>query len=139
MNSQQWKDVLDKLDEDIVNSAAERFSSADADENPSQFPADSRPREYKNISRKSKRGGLFIGIGSVVVAAAITGVVLVRNLPARQEPTPLSEGACLKSASVTTTSAALEIEDAAALSLRNFLWSCSTMCFTEHGQVKTGW
>lgn len=112
MNSQQWKDVLDKLDEDIVDSAAERFSSADADEDPSQYPADGRPREYKNISRKSKRGGLFIGIGSVVAAAAITGVVLVRNLPARQEPTPLSEGACLKSASATTTAAALEIEEA---------------------------
>lgn len=113
INSQQWKGVFDKLDEDIVNSAAERFSSDDADEDPSQYSADSRPREYKNISRKSKRGGLFIGIGSVVAAAAITGIVLVRNLPARQEVTPLCEGASLKSASATTTAATLGIEDAA--------------------------
>ena len=52
MNSQQWKNVLDQLDEDIVNSAAERLSSAESDEDPSQYPVDSSPREYKNISRK---------------------------------------------------------------------------------------
>lgn len=31
MNSQQWKNVLDHLDEDIVDSAAEHLSSDDAD------------------------------------------------------------------------------------------------------------
>lgn len=117
MNSQQWQRVLDDLDEDIVNSAAERFSSADADEDPSQYPADSSPREYKNISRKKKRGGLFVGLGSVAAAAAITGIVLVRNVPVQQDTPELTDGASLKAASAMTTTAPspLEIEDAAGL------------------------
>lgn len=113
MDSQQWKNVLDKLDEDIVNSAAERFSSSDADDEPFQSP-DDRAREYKNISRKSKHGGIFIGIGSVVAAAAVTGIVLVKNLPEKQTPVPISDGAVLKSASAAAAET-LEIENAAEL------------------------
>lgn len=114
MNSQQWKNVLDQLDEDIVNSAAERLSSAESDEDPSQYPVDSSPREYKNISRKKKRGGLFIGIGSVAAAAAVTGIVLVRNVPVQQEASELKDGASLKAASAMTTAPSpLVIEDAA--------------------------
>lgn len=117
MNSQQWKNVLDQLDEDIVNSAAERLSSAESDEDPSQYPADSSPREYKNISRKKKRGGLFIGIGSVAAAAAVTGIVLVRNVPVQQETSELTDGASFKAASAVTTTAPspLVVEDAAGL------------------------
>ena len=55
MNSQQWKNVLDHLDEDIVDSAAEHLSSDDADEDSTEYHPDSKPREYRNISRKTDR------------------------------------------------------------------------------------
>lgn len=114
MNSQQWKNVLDQLDDDIVDSAAERFNDADATEEHSGFQEDNTPREYKNNSRRKRFGGLFIGLGSVVAAAAVTGIVLVRNLPTRQEVTPLSDGAELKAASVVS-STAIEIQEPADL------------------------
>ena len=115
MNSQQWKNVLDQLDDDIVDSAAERFSSIDADEGHSDFQEDNKPREYKNNSRRKRFGGLFIGLGSVAAAAAVTGIVLVRNLPTTgQEVTPLSEGAELKAAS-GASSTVIEIQEPAEL------------------------
>ena len=113
MNSQQWKNVLDHLDEDIVDSAAEHLSSADADEDSTEYPPDSKPREYRNISRKTRRGGLFIGMGTVAAAAAITGVIIVNNSGSRQQPM-LSTGAALKSASVEAADS-LVIEDSGEL------------------------
>ena len=113
MNSQQWKNVLDHLDEDIVDSAAEHLSSADADEDSTEYHPDSKPREYRNISRKTRRGGLFIGMGTVAAAAAITGVILVNNSGSRQQPM-LSTGAALKSASVEAADS-LVIEDSGEL------------------------
>lgn len=113
MNSQQWKNVLDHLDEDIVDSAAEHLSSADADEDSTEYHPDSKPREYRNISRKTRRGGLFIGMGTVAAAAAITGVILVNNSGVRQQPM-MGAGAALKSASVEAADS-LVIEDSAEL------------------------
>lgn len=114
MNSQQWKNVLDQLDDDIVDSAAERFNGADAAEEHSAFQEDNKPREYKNNSSRKRFGGLFIGLGSVAAAAAVTGIVLVRNLPTGQEVTPLSEGAELKAVS-SVSSTAIEIQEPVAL------------------------
>lgn len=114
MNSQQWKNVLDQLDDDIVDSAAERFNGADAAEEHSAFQEDNKPREYKNNSSRKRFGGLFIGLGSVAAAAAVTGIVLVRNLPAVQDVTPLSEGAELKAVS-SVSSTAIEIQEPVAL------------------------
>lgn len=72
MKSQQWKNILDGLDQDIVDHAAQRFADSDSDED-GEYPDDSRAREYRNISPRKRRGGLIIGIGSVAAAAAVTG------------------------------------------------------------------
>lgn len=113
MNSQQWKNVLDHLDEDIVDSAAEHLSSDDADEDSTEYHPDSKPREYRNISRRTRHGGLFIGMGTVAAAAAITGVIIVNNSGSIQQPM-LSTGAALKSASVEAADS-LVIEDSGEL------------------------
>lgn len=110
MNTQQWKNVLDHLDEDIVDSAAEHLSS-DADGDSSEYHPDSKPREYRNIGRKRRHGGLFLGIGAAA-AAAVAGVVVISNRA--QQPVPVSAGAALRSASVEASDS-LVIEDPAEL------------------------
>ncbi len=94
MNSQLWKTVFDNLDEDIVNSAAERFGKVNfTGENPGDYPADSSPTEYKYSADKGKnRLKFLVGIGSA--AAAVTaGVFVLRGLGGPLEgPQPLSGG-----------------------------------------------
>lgn len=76
MNSQLWKTALDNLDEDIVNSAAERFGKAKfSGETPADYPADRSPVEYRFTEKKlSKRIGLAVGIGSAAVVALGVGI-----------------------------------------------------------------
>lgn len=88
MNSQIWKTVLDELDEDIVNSAAERFGRAKySDENPGEYPADSDPTEYKSTSDKNRRLRFLIGISSTA-AAVVAGAFILRGFTKPQEITP---------------------------------------------------
>lgn len=113
MNSQQWKKVLDDLDEDIVDSAAERFSKSGSSGDEADDYSDEKPREYRFPAGR-KRGGILVGIGSAAVAAALTGVILL-NRGTTHPPATLSQGATLKSGSSPEDSFSLYIEDAAGL------------------------
>lgn len=77
MNSKLWKTALDNLDEDIVNSAAERFGKAKfSDETPADYPADSSPAEYRITKKKSSKSvWLAVGIGSAAAIALGVGIV----------------------------------------------------------------
>lgn len=103
MKSQQWKNILDGLDQDIVDHAAKRFADTDSDED-EEYPDDSRAREYRNLSPRKRRGGLIIGIGSVAAAAAVTGVVLINSTVKHidlQSAAHSAPGAVLKSPGIT--------------------------------------
>lgn len=80
MNSQLWKSVFDNLDEDIVNSAAERFGKVKySAENPESYPADDKPTVYNSPARRGKSSRrYFIAIGSAA-AAAVAGIFILRN------------------------------------------------------------
>lgn len=112
MNSQQWKKVLDDLDENIVDSAAERFSKSGSSGEEADDYSNGKPKEYRFPAGR-KRGGILVGIGSAAVAAAMTGVILL-NRSTTQPPAVLSQGATLKSGS-QDDSFILYIEDAAGL------------------------
>lgn len=95
MNSQLWKTVFDNLDEDIVNSAAERFGKVNFScENPGDYPADSNPTEYK-YSEKRHRSRFIIAAGGVSAAAAVAaGVFFLRGTGAPDDMfQPLSNAA----------------------------------------------
>ncbi len=76
MNSYIWKNVFDNLDEDIINSAAERFSKKKySGENPADYPADSSPVEYRFTKKKSRKPvWIAAGIGTAAVAALGIGI-----------------------------------------------------------------
>lgn len=77
MNKQLWKEVFDNLDEDIVNSAAERLGKAKySNENPADYPADSSPVEYRITKKRSSKSiWLAVGIGSAAAVALGVGIV----------------------------------------------------------------
>lgn len=77
MNTKLWKTAFDNLDEDIVNSAAERFGKAKfSDETPADYPADSSPAEYRITKKKSSKSvWLAVGIGSAAAIALGVGIV----------------------------------------------------------------
>ena len=118
MDPQLWKNVLDDLDEDIVNSAAERFGNAHyTDESPESYPADNEPTIYSYPEKKKSRRRLWAGIGAgaaaVACVAAVVGVTM-KCRPVQNIVQPLSDGASMKTSSAQST-AALEVKDAAAL------------------------
>lgn len=76
MDTNSWKKIIDGLDDDIVDSAAERFSSEHSG-SAGDFPDGGNPVEYKYPAKK-KHWGLYIG-GSAAVAAVVAGVILLNN------------------------------------------------------------
>lgn len=91
MDKTQWKNVLDKLDEDMVNSAAERFGKVRfSDENPEYCPQNSVPKEYRYSSDKGKsRRRLFVILGSAA-AAVSAGVFITVGVTRSDVIIPLS-------------------------------------------------
>lgn len=101
MNSHLWKTILDDLDEDIVNAAAERFGRAKfSGEEPSEYSPDSDPTEYSYSDGKKSRRRFIIGISSTAAAVA-AGVFILRGVTMPQEVTqPLSGGETTEVSSV---------------------------------------
>lgn len=93
MNSHLWKTILDDLDEDIVNAAAERFGRAKfSGEEPGEYSPDSDPTEYSYSDGKKSRRRFIIGISSTAAAVA-AGVFILRGVTMPQEVTqPLAGG-----------------------------------------------
>lgn len=101
MNSQLWKTVLDDLDEDIVNSAAERFGRVKfSGENPEEYPADNSPTEYKSPADKGRSRRRFIIGMSSTAAAVVAGVFILRGVLMPQEVTPPLAGGTSEASSV---------------------------------------
>lgn len=101
MNSHLWKTILDDLDEDIVNAAAERFGRAKfSGEEPGEYSPDSDPTEYRYSDGKKSRRRFIIGISSTAAAVA-AGVFILRGVTMPQEVTqPLSGGETTEVSSV---------------------------------------
>ena len=73
MKAESWKKIIDDLDDDIVDSAAERLSKPEHStvDDMEAFTHDGKPTEYKYPSERKKHRGLYIGIGSAAAAAAV--------------------------------------------------------------------
>ena len=119
MDPQRWKKALDDLDEDIVNSAAERFGNARySDDSPENYPADDKPMVYVYPEKKKSRRHLWAGIGAGTAAAAVIVAVAGVSMKYRQsegQMVPLSQGVAQKTSSAAPSSTALEIRDTAKL------------------------
>lgn len=120
MDPQHWKNILDGLDEDIVDSAAERFGGARySDDSPETYPADDKPMVYVYPEKKRSRRHLWAGIGTGAAAAAVVavaaGVSLINRQPQTGGMVPLSQGTAQKTSSTATSSTTLEIRDATEL------------------------
>lgn len=83
MTSHQWKNIIDGLDEDIVNSAAERFGKARySDDDPTSYPADDHPKEYRyTVKKGSSRRRLTARLCAAggAAAAVVAGVFILRG------------------------------------------------------------
>lgn len=79
MDSNSWKNIIDGLDEDIVDAAAERFSSAENSGDIGEFANDGKTVEYRYPAERKKHRGLYIGIGSAAAAAVVAGIVVLNN------------------------------------------------------------
>ena len=66
MKADSWKKIIDGIDEDIVDSAAERLSKPEHStvDDMEAFTHEGKPTEYKYPSERKKHRGLYIGIGS---------------------------------------------------------------------------
>ena len=120
MDPQHWKNILDGLDEDIVDSAAERFGGARySDDSPETYPADDKPMVYVYPEKKRSRRHLWAGIGTGAAAAAVVavaaGVSLINRQPQIGGMVPLSQGTAQKTSSTAPSSTTLEIRGAAEL------------------------
>ena len=91
MKAESWKKIIDDLDDDIVDSAAERLSKPEhfTVDDVEAFTHDGKPTEYKYPSERKKHRGLYIGIGSAAAAAAVAGFVLLNNSGLVMSPTPV--------------------------------------------------
>ncbi len=90
MNADSWKEIIDGLDEDIVDSAAESLSRSEhAACEPEVFSEDGKTTEYRYSSEKKKHCGLYIGIGSAA-AAAVAGFLLLNNAGLILSPQPIA-------------------------------------------------
>lgn len=91
MKAESWKKINDDLDDDIVDSAAERLSKPEHStvDDMEAFTHDGKPTEYKYPSERKKHRGLYIGIGSAAAAAAVAGFVLLNNSGLVMSPNPV--------------------------------------------------
>lgn len=91
MKAESWKKIVDDLDDDIVDSAAERLSKPEhfTVDDAEAFTHDGKPTEYKYPSERKKHRGLYIGIGSAAAAAAVAGFVLLNNSGLVMSPNPV--------------------------------------------------
>lgn len=91
MKAEFWKKIIDDLDDDIVDSAAERLSKPEHStvDDMEAFSHDGKPTEYKYPSERKKHRGLYIGIGSAAAAAAVAGFVLLNNSGLVMSPNPV--------------------------------------------------
>lgn len=91
MKAEFWKKIIDDLDDDIVDSAAERLSKSEHStvDDMEAFTHDGKPTEYKYPSERKKHRGLYIGIGSAAAAAAVAGFVLLNNSGLVMSPNPV--------------------------------------------------
>lgn len=91
MKAEFWKKIIDDLDDDIVDSAAERLSKPEhfTVDDVEAFTHDGKPTEYKYPSERKKHRGLYIGIGSAAAAAAVAGFVLLNNSGLVMSPNPV--------------------------------------------------
>lgn len=91
MKAESWKRIIDDLDDDIVDSAAERLSKPEHStvDDVEAFIHDGKPTEYKYPSERKKHRGLYIGIGSAAAAAAVAGFVLLNNSGLVMSPNPV--------------------------------------------------
>lgn len=83
--------IIDGIDEDIVDSAAERLSKPEHStvDDMEAFTHEGKPTEYKYPSERKKHRGLYIGIGSAAAAAAVAGFVLLNNSGLVMSPNPV--------------------------------------------------
>lgn len=91
MKADSWKKIIDGIDEDIVDSAAERLSKPEHStvDDMEAFTHEGKPTEYKYPSERKKHRGLYIGIGSAAAAAAVAGFVLLNNSGLVMSPNPV--------------------------------------------------
>mgnify|MGYP000828512695 FL=1 len=91
MKAESWKKIIDDLDDDIVDSAAERLSKSEHStvDDMEAFTHEGKPTEYKYPSERKKHRGLYIGIGSAAAAAAVAGFVLLNNSGLVMSPNPV--------------------------------------------------
>lgn len=91
MKAESWKRIIDDLDDDIVDSAAERLSKPEHStvDDVEAFIHDGKPTEYKYPSERKKHRGVYIGIGSAAAAAAVAGFVLLNNSGLVMSPNPV--------------------------------------------------
>ena len=91
MKAESWKKIIDDLDDDIVDSAAERLSKPEHStvDDMEAFTHDGKPTEYKYPSERKKHRGLYIGVGSAAAAAAVAGFVLLNNSGLVMSPNPV--------------------------------------------------
>lgn len=89
MKADSWKKIIDGIDEDIVDSAAEKLSRTEHSAGiPGEFSDDGKTTEYRYPAKK-KRRGLYIGVGSAAAAAAVAGFVLLNNSGLVMSPNPV--------------------------------------------------
>lgn len=91
MKAESWKKIIDDLDDDIVDSAAERLSKPEnsAADEMEKFADNGKLTEYRYPSDKKKHRGLYIGFGSATAAAAVAGFVLLNNSGLVMSPQPV--------------------------------------------------
>lgn len=92
MKAESWKKIIDDLDDDIVDSAAERLSKSEHStvDDMEAFTHDGKPTEYKYPSERKKHRGLYIGIGSAAAAAAVAGFLLLNHAGLVMSPQPMA-------------------------------------------------
>ena len=88
MKADSWKKIIDGIDEDIVDSAAEKLSRTEHSAGiPGEFSDNGKTTEYRYPAKK-KRGGLYIGVGSA--AAAVAGFLLLNHAGLVMSPQPMA-------------------------------------------------
>ena len=89
MEKNFWQEVMDGMDKDITDPAAERLNCISDKVGDEDYTGDCKPTVYSFPKRSAgHRKGLFIGIGSAAAAAAV-GLVLLRipqSVPVSEEP-----------------------------------------------------
>lgn len=90
MKADSWKKIIDGIDEDIVDSAAEKLSRTEHSAGiPGEFSDNGKTTEYRYPAKK-KRGELYIGVGSAAAAAAVAGFLLLNHAGLVMSPQPMA-------------------------------------------------